>query len=151
MKTVPQSPTTESPSKYEKAIDTLGNLWIDEDDQAAAAYLHEHFVTRELYAASTDALRKIAKDACDQLTAITAERDRLRQDLEDIRHLNSENYNDAFQIAANAELSKLEELSTLTAERDRLRVAIRHAAETPHSGWTIAQALLRQALNPEDV
>jgi len=64
--------------KHEKAIDTLGNLWIDDDDQAAAAYLREHFVTREEYEAGTSA--RIA-----QVEALTAERDRLRAALEVIR------------------------------------------------------------------
>lgn len=36
--------------------------------------------------------------------------------------------------------------ATHAGEAERLREALRHCAEAPHSGWTIAQAIARQAL-----
>lgn len=60
--------------KYEKAIDTLGNLWIDDDDQAAAAYLREHFVTREEYEAKDGSVGEWMAQA----TALRIERDKFR-------------------------------------------------------------------------
>jgi len=35
--------------KYVEAVDTMGDLYLNQEDDVAAAYLREHFVTREEY------------------------------------------------------------------------------------------------------
>jgi len=66
--------------KYLEAWLAAREFWWDGEDDKAAAYLREHFVTRERYEESQDAIGRYLG----QLATLTAERDMLQDTLEKI-------------------------------------------------------------------
>jgi len=69
--------------KYAAAVDAMGDLYLNQEDDVAAAYLREHFVTREEYEAVKAVLFTDLND--DTIATLTAERDRLRAALVRLR------------------------------------------------------------------
>ena len=69
--------------KYLDAVYDVIGAALSVNVQAAAAYLREHFVTRERYEESQDAIERYLG----QLATLTAERDRLRAALEGIKQI----------------------------------------------------------------